>query len=126
MASLSPRTRRRVSNGACKPLTDDVVRAAIRDSLQLPDARIDVLAISRTQAPAGKVSFPIAGLLASTLTRSRHAGHLARRSALSRLAQVLGLGPREGIRHHDARGGHAVDPAGPERRAGAGEDRNLR
>jgi flagella basal body P-ring formation protein FlgA len=51
-----------------QPLTDDVVRAAIRDSLQLADARIDVLAISRTQAPAGKVNFPISGLLASTLT----------------------------------------------------------
>jgi flagella basal body P-ring formation protein FlgA len=51
-----------------QPLTDDVVRAAIRDSLQSPDARVDVLAISRDQAPAGIVSFPISGLLASTLT----------------------------------------------------------
>jgi flagella basal body P-ring formation protein FlgA len=49
-------------------LTEDVVRTAIRDSLQSPDARIDVLAISRNQAPAGKVSFPISGLLASTLS----------------------------------------------------------
>jgi flagella basal body P-ring formation protein FlgA len=49
-------------------LTDDVIRAAIRDSLQSPGARIDVLAISRNQAPAGKVSFPLSGLLASTLT----------------------------------------------------------
>lgn len=51
-----------------QPLTDQVVRSAIRDSLQLPGARIDVLAISTSQAPAGKVSFPIAGLLASTLS----------------------------------------------------------
>jgi flagella basal body P-ring formation protein FlgA len=51
-----------------QPLTSDVVRAAILDSLQFPDARIDVLAISGNQAPAGKVSFPISGLLASTLT----------------------------------------------------------
>jgi flagella basal body P-ring formation protein FlgA len=51
-----------------QPLTDDVVRAAILDSLQSPDARIDVLAISGNQAPAGKVSFPLSGLLASTLT----------------------------------------------------------
>ncbi len=51
-----------------QPLTEDVVRAAIRDSLQLPDAHVDVLAISGNQAPAGKVRFPIAGLLASTLT----------------------------------------------------------
>ncbi len=49
-------------------LTDDVVRAAIRDSLQSPGTRVDVLAISRNQAPAGKVSFPLSGLLASTLT----------------------------------------------------------
>jgi flagella basal body P-ring formation protein FlgA len=51
-----------------QPLTEQVVRAAIRDSLQSPDARIDVLAISTTQAPAGKVSFPVSGLLASTLS----------------------------------------------------------
>lgn len=49
-------------------LTDDVVRAAIRESLQSDGARIDVLAISRNQAPVGKISFPISGLLASTLT----------------------------------------------------------
>jgi flagella basal body P-ring formation protein FlgA len=49
-------------------LTDDVIRAAIRDSLQLPGAHIDVLAISRNQAPAGKLSFPLSGLLASTLS----------------------------------------------------------
>jgi len=49
-------------------LTDEVIRAAIRGSLQLPGANIDVLAISRTQAPSGKLSFPISGLLASTLT----------------------------------------------------------
>lgn len=49
-------------------LTDDAVRAAIRDSLQSPDARIDVLAISGNQAPAGKISFPLSGLLASTIT----------------------------------------------------------
>jgi flagella basal body P-ring formation protein FlgA len=49
-------------------LTDDAVRGAIRDSLQSPGARIDVLAISRSQAPAGQLSFPLSGLLASTLT----------------------------------------------------------
>jgi flagella basal body P-ring formation protein FlgA len=51
-----------------QPLTDDVVRAAILASLQSPDAHVDVLAISGNQAPAGKVSFPLSGLLASTLT----------------------------------------------------------
>lgn len=49
-------------------LTEDAVRAAIRDSLQLPEARIDVLTIGHTLAPAGKLNFPISGLLASTLT----------------------------------------------------------
>ena len=49
-------------------LTDDAVRGAIRDSLQSPGARVDVLAISRSQAPAGQLSFPLSGLLASTLT----------------------------------------------------------
>lgn len=49
-------------------LTEDAVRAAIRESLQMPNARVDVLAISKTQVPAGKVSFPIAGLSASTMT----------------------------------------------------------
>ncbi len=49
-------------------LTPEVVRAALRESLQAPDARIDVLAVSRDQAPAGKLTFPLSGLLASTLT----------------------------------------------------------
>jgi flagella basal body P-ring formation protein FlgA len=49
-------------------LTDDAVRTAIRDSLESPNARVDVLAISGKQAPAGKLQFPISGLLASTLT----------------------------------------------------------
>jgi flagella basal body P-ring formation protein FlgA len=51
-----------------QPLTDEVVRAAIRDSLEAPDARVDVLQVSRNQAPEGKVVFPLSGLLASTLT----------------------------------------------------------
>ena len=55
-----------------QPITNDVVRAAILESLQSPDARVDVLAISGNQAPAGKVSFPISGLLASTHHRPRY------------------------------------------------------
>jgi flagella basal body P-ring formation protein FlgA len=51
-----------------QPLTKDVVRTAILDSLQSTDARIDVLAISGSLAPAGKISFPVSGLLASTIT----------------------------------------------------------
>ena len=49
-------------------LSEDSVRAAIRESLQLPEAHIEVLTIGHTLAPAGKISFPISGLLASTLT----------------------------------------------------------
>lgn len=49
-------------------ITDDQVRAALRDALQLPGARIDVLAINRNQVPQGKLVFPIQGLMASTLT----------------------------------------------------------
>jgi flagella basal body P-ring formation protein FlgA len=49
-------------------LNEDVIRAAIRDALQSPDAHVDVVAISRNQAPTGKVSFPISGLAASTIT----------------------------------------------------------
>jgi len=49
-------------------LTADLVRRAIQETLQMPGARIDVLTIGRTDAPAGKVRFPISGLLASTLT----------------------------------------------------------
>jgi flagella basal body P-ring formation protein FlgA len=51
-----------------QPLTEDVVRAAIRESIQSPEARVDVVAISRNQAPAGKVRFPLSGLSASTIT----------------------------------------------------------
>lgn len=51
-----------------QPLTADAVRSAIRASLQAPDARIEVLAVSRDQAPTGKLTFPLSGLLASTLT----------------------------------------------------------
>jgi flagella basal body P-ring formation protein FlgA len=49
-------------------LTDDMVRTAIRASLQLPEARIDVLATGADHVPVGKIVFPISGLLASTLT----------------------------------------------------------
>jgi flagella basal body P-ring formation protein FlgA len=51
-----------------QPLTEDVIRAAIRDTLQSQAARIDVLSVSRSQAPVGKVSFPLSGILASTIT----------------------------------------------------------
>jgi flagella basal body P-ring formation protein FlgA len=49
-------------------LTDEAIRAAIRGSLPARGANIDVLAISGNVAPAGQLSFPLSGLLASTLT----------------------------------------------------------
>jgi flagella basal body P-ring formation protein FlgA len=51
-----------------QPINADVVTAAIRESLQSPGAKVDVLAISGSQAPTGKISFPLSGLLASALT----------------------------------------------------------
>lgn len=48
------------------PLSEDAIRAAIRESLQVPDARVEVLAISKTQAPLGKLVFPLTGLSASS------------------------------------------------------------
>jgi flagella basal body P-ring formation protein FlgA len=48
------------------PLNEDVVRAAIRESLGAPEARVEVLAMSKTLAPLGKLVFPVSGLSAST------------------------------------------------------------
>jgi flagellar basal body P-ring formation protein FlgA len=47
-------------------LTEDAVRAAIRQTLQAPDARIEVLTMSKVQSPMGKLVFPLSGLSAST------------------------------------------------------------
>ncbi len=48
-------------------LTAESVTAALRESLG-PGVHIDVLAFSTTQAPGGKINFPLSGLLASTMT----------------------------------------------------------
>ncbi len=48
------------------PLSEESVRAAIRDALQAPAARIEVLAMSKTERPVGKLVFPLSGLSAST------------------------------------------------------------
>jgi flagella basal body P-ring formation protein FlgA len=48
-------------------VNEDTVRAAIRETLQAPEARVDVLAVSKSQAPAGKLVFPLSGLSASSL-----------------------------------------------------------
>src|SRR5579871_3185797 len=47
-------------------LSEDAVRAAIRETLQSPDARVEVLAMSKVQGPIGKLVFPLSGLSAST------------------------------------------------------------
>lgn len=47
-------------------LSEDAVRSAIRETLQLPDARVEVLAMSKVQGPLGKLVFPLSGLSAST------------------------------------------------------------
>src|ERR1700722_1439226 len=49
-----------------QPINNDVVRASILESLQSPDARVDILAINGNQAPAGRIRLPISGLLASS------------------------------------------------------------
>jgi flagella basal body P-ring formation protein FlgA len=49
-----------------RALSEDDVRAAIRETLRFPDARIDVLAITRPKAPEGRLIFPLSGLAAST------------------------------------------------------------
>jgi flagella basal body P-ring formation protein FlgA len=40
-------------------LTEEAAAAAIREALQAPQARVDVLAMSKPPAPAGKVVFPL-------------------------------------------------------------------
>lgn len=49
-------------------LTPEMVQAAMRDSLQLPQAHIEILELPKGRVPAGKIRFPIAGLVASTLS----------------------------------------------------------
>ncbi len=49
-------------------ITDDAIRAAIRESLNSPEARIEILARSKEPAPEGKLSFPQSGLSAASNT----------------------------------------------------------
>jgi flagella basal body P-ring formation protein FlgA len=49
-----------------QPLTEDAVRAAIRETVKTPDARIEILAISKAEIPEGKLAFPLSGLSAAT------------------------------------------------------------
>jgi flagella basal body P-ring formation protein FlgA len=49
-----------------QPLDEGAVRAAIRESLAMPEARVEVLAMSRAQGPLGKLVFPLSGLSTSS------------------------------------------------------------
>jgi len=48
-----------------RTLTEEDVRAAIRETLLSPAVRIDVLAIGKAEVPQGKLVFPLSGLSAS-------------------------------------------------------------
>jgi flagella basal body P-ring formation protein FlgA len=49
-----------------QPITEEAVRAAIRESLQTPAAQVEILAMSKTPAPEGKLVFSQSGLSAAT------------------------------------------------------------
>ena len=49
-------------------ITEDMVRDAIRESLHAPDARIEIMAMSKIPAPPGKLVFPLDGLSAASNT----------------------------------------------------------
>lgn len=47
-------------------VSEDAVRAAILESVNTPNARVDILSISRAPAPEGKLTFPLSGLSISS------------------------------------------------------------
>lgn len=49
-----------------QPLKEGAVQAAIRESLDTPQARVEILAMSKALAPEGKLTFPRSGLTAGT------------------------------------------------------------
>jgi flagella basal body P-ring formation protein FlgA len=49
-----------------RPVTEEAVRAAIRETLRVPEAHIEILAINKRQVPEGKLVFPLSGLSAAT------------------------------------------------------------
>jgi flagella basal body P-ring formation protein FlgA len=51
-----------------QPITEEAVRAAIREVLKAPEARVEILAMSKAPAPEGKLEFPQSGLSAATNT----------------------------------------------------------
>jgi flagella basal body P-ring formation protein FlgA len=48
-----------------RPLTEEAVTVAIREALDVPQARVDVLAMSKSPAPEGKVIFPLTAISTS-------------------------------------------------------------
>jgi flagella basal body P-ring formation protein FlgA len=51
-----------------QPITEDAVRAAIRESVKAPEARVEILEMSKAPAPEGQLVFPQTGLSAATNT----------------------------------------------------------
>ena len=49
-----------------QPISEDAVRAAIRESLHTPAAQVEILAMSKAPAPQGNLVFPQSGLSAAT------------------------------------------------------------
>jgi flagella basal body P-ring formation protein FlgA len=54
--------------GKVQPITEEAVREAIREALKAPEARVEILAMSKAPAPEGKLAFPQSGLSAATNT----------------------------------------------------------
>lgn len=61
-----PATSRACFEWKMRPLAEEAVRAAIRESLQAPEAQVVILALGKTEAPEGKLVFPLSGLSAAT------------------------------------------------------------
>jgi flagellar basal body P-ring formation protein FlgA len=67
----APENSRACFEWQTRPLAEDDVRSAIRETLQSQDvsskdARIEILAMSQARTPQGKLVFPLSGLSAST------------------------------------------------------------
>jgi flagella basal body P-ring formation protein FlgA len=50
-----------------QPLTADAVRQAMREGLRMPGVKIDILAMSNTVVPAGRLIFPSSNISASSI-----------------------------------------------------------
>lgn len=49
-----------------RPVEEEAVRSVIRESLRSPQARVEILAMSREPAPEGRLVFPVTGLSVAT------------------------------------------------------------